>query len=249
MAHRLVVAATVRLATDSEGIVFAGRRGTGKTTEALNELSQRSFDEMPWVTFDFKHNDLLAACPVNGIVSLYDPPPTDPGLWTVRVKPEDFEQATGGRLDRYFEAMVDRGNIGALIDEGQLLGQQNRGLRSLIILGRSKRVPYLFVCQRTVRVETTVWSESEIFHFFQFQHPRDYEVLADHIDPDTFNADTLRAYPPRHSFRYEPVTGQHDILPPCDPFEVIRERILARLPVYEHEGGPPRWLPETRVRL
>jgi hypothetical protein len=237
----------VRLATDTERLVVIGRTGTGKTTEALSELSQRSFDEMPWIMFDFKHYDLVSQIPVNGILSLHDKPPDDPGLWTIKVFPAECDPH--GPLDQYLSRVIEHRDIGLFVDEGHLIKPGNKGLREVITLGRSAHVPLIFAMQRPVFVDTFVISESEIVHLFLLQHPDDYDRIARLIDPAKFNNLTLRGLPPHHSYRYEYARDEGELLPPCPPFEDIRDRILTRLPVYEYPGGPPKWLPERRLRV
>ena len=117
---------------NSQRAVICGRTGSGKTHEGLHQLSDRSFDVMPWICLDFKANDLLARLPVTGLATMDEPPPREPGLYVVRTIWADSKP--GGRLDRYLDQVLTQGNTGLFIDEGQQIISQppNHGLRMVL---------------------------------------------------------------------------------------------------------------------
>lgn len=231
----------MKLPDDSERHLIAGRTGSGKTTEGLHQFSQRSFDRIPWLLLDTKGNDLLARVPVTAPLSLADPLPIDPGVYVVRVGWEDAEP--GGRLESYLMDVCDRGGIGTFVDEGQTLGHRHRGLRTLLTRGRSAGCPVIFLCQRPMEIDTFALSESEYLQFFELQHPDDYERVWRFMPKHLADIENL---PPYHSVIYQPRTKQVELLGPCPPFEVIRERIATRMPRYEEPEDEP--LPR-RVRV
>jgi hypothetical protein len=237
----------MRLPKDSERIIIAGRTGSGKTQEALWQLSNRSFDEMPWLMVDFKNGgDLVGATPVTAEIPLSGPPPTEPGLYATRASIRDCDK--GGRMEPFLLECLDQGNIGLFIDEGTYLGQHNTGLRMILTQGRSKRVPLIFLTQRPRHIETFALSESEFLHFFKLQHPDDYRRVEEYIDPERMPIRTLYERPPHWSYCWDTVTDSIELLPPCEPISTIMDRIITRLPKYVDApaGGP---LPRMRVKI
>lgn len=231
-------------ADDSQVIYITGHRGTGKTQEGLYQLSQRSFDEKPWVILDFKHNDLASMMPVNAIVSVSDAPPTDPGLYCAKVTLEDAER--GGHLERYFHKCLRQGNIGLFVDEGRRIGTANNGFRAVVAEGRSQKVPVIFVCQRPAFVDTWALSESDFIQVFNLIHPDDHERMWGFIPRDRLDFDQLRKAGKHHSWYYQVETDRLELASPCETFDEIHLRTLTRLPTFE---DPPVPGPERRIRL
>lgn len=232
---------------DDQRIFILGHTGTGKSHEGIAQLALRSIDQMPWICYDVKGNDLLAMVPVSAPASIEEPPPTDPGLYVVKIGWQDCE--ANGRLSRHLLSVLEQGNTGVFIDEGQMLGHHNIGLKSLIIQGRSQRVPLIFVAQRPVHVDTFIFSEADFIQFFLLYHPDDKERLEKQIPPDRFDWTTLVDAPDHCSLFYDQRRATVEFVPPAPPFDQLQAHILARLPVYydpEPEGGT---LPERRIKV
>lgn len=215
--------------------MIAGHTGSGKSTEALHHLSQRSIGDMPWIIYDFKGDHPVSACPVSGVLTLADDPPDEPGIYAVRAGWQDGEP--GGAVERQLMRCMDRGHVGIYVDEGQRLGQRNAGLRTLLTAGRSRYCPLIFLTQRPIWVDTFAFSESEYLQFFDLPHPQDRDVIEQFVPRDKLDFDKL---PEFHSYYYDVRKKSCEMLAPCPPPEQIFERITARLPRYEEEHLPRR---------
>jgi hypothetical protein len=227
----------VRLPLDSEGILIVGRRGSGKTMEALHHLSQRSIGEKPWIVIDFKGDDLVSKIPTSAPASLTDPPPHLPGLYVVRAEIADHR--TGGAVNDYLQAIYEQGNTGVFIDEGLMLGQHNRGLRLMLTQGRSRGCPMILVTQRPFNIDTYAFSESEYIQVFFLQVEDDQDRVYSFFSRQMFSFEELREKGLYHSCIYDVRANVIEYLDPCPPFEAIYDRILTRLPLYVEPEPPP----------
>jgi hypothetical protein len=221
---------------DSQRIFITGNPGTGKTTEALFLLSQQNFDVMPWVLLDAKGNDLVAAMPVNAITSIHDAPPAEPGLYSARVPIED--SGDDGALRSFFFACLKQGSIGLLVDEGRRVGMSNKGFRAVLAEGRSQKVPVIFICQRPAFVDTWALAESDHLQVFNLFHPDDHQRVWGFIPASRLDFQQLRDAGRFHSYRYEVVTDNLELLGPCEDFKAIYDRTLTRLPRFEDAARP-----------
>lgn len=240
-----------RLANDSEVVVIAGRRGSGKSMGALHQLSQRSFDQRPWFLLDFKHDDIAARVPTSAPpLAPDDDLPSDPGIYAVRCDPNDAGR--NSEVDNLLSEIYDMGNAGVLIDEGMFLGQQNRGLRQIALLGRSRSVPLIFVTQRFMKCDTDALAETDFVQSYHQAHPDDVERLRDFIPKNRINFDELARRGEYYSYNYHIPKDDLRIEAPGPDFQTIYERILERLPVYvddEAELAASHVPPRRRLRL
>lgn len=233
----------MRLPTDSQRIVIAGHTGSGKTMEALHHLSQRSIDERVWIVLDQKGDDLTSRLPVSGPLALGDDLPELPGLYVVRAPIEDHDR--GGPVADLFLRIYQRGRTGVLIDEGGMVGARNKGLRTLLTLGRSRECPVILLTQRPVNIDTYALSESEFLQFFQLRFPEDRERIAKFVPPERIDFDRLREFGEHHSYYYDVLADQVTVLQPCPPFQAIYDRILTRLP----RIASADFMPPGRIRV
>lgn len=237
----------MRLPDDSQRILIAGHSGSGKSTEALHQLSQRSIAEKPWIALDFKGGDLLAKIPVTATASIFDPPPTDPGLYVVKCSTTECEKR--GRLESYLLEVLNRGQTGVLVDEGYVVGQHNRGLRALLTQGRSKGCPVIFVTQRPVYIDAFALSEADFIQVFMLVHPEDQDRVQKFVPPGKMDFAELSEAGEYHSFFYDVKTREVELLGPCPPFESIYDRILTRLPHYVEHDDKDQPIDRKRVKL
>jgi hypothetical protein len=225
----------VRLPADDERILILGRTGSGKTHEGLWQLSQRSFDEKPWIVFDGKGDDLASRIPVNGMLTMADPVPADPGLWAVRVTPDDVADQGSD----YLMAVCERRNTGVFIDEGLPWGQRNRGLRTLLSQGRSFGCPLILLSQRPANIEPYAYSESDFIQSFHFALPEDQERVHQWVPRNRLDFEQLRGEFAHYSYIYNVKKDELEWMEPAPPWEEIYGRILLRLPRYETEDEIP----------
>lgn len=233
----------MRLPGNDEAAVICGRRGSGKTHEALWHLSQRNYDEMPWVAFDLKGDDLVSAMPCNDIVSVTSDPPNVPGLYVCKI---GFDDYANGNLSDYFTKILEQGSTGIFIDEARPIGHRNLGYNRLLSQGRSKHCPMVIVMQRPAFIDTTTFAEVEYFQIFPLQHPDDVERIGKFVPPDRLDFETLRQAGPHHSWWYDIRVDDLEMVEPAPPLPVVFDRVLTRLPHFV-EPEPER-LPR-RARL
>jgi hypothetical protein len=233
--------------SDSERMFICGRTGSGKTTEALYQLAQRSIDTMVWVIISFKPDPLLRGVPVTAPLSLGDPVPELPGLYIAEGTIEDA--APGGPLDRFLREALERGNVGIVLDEVYVVGQRCVPLHLLLMQGRSSNNPLVMISQRPAWVDPWAKSESEYFVVFQQQLPDDVDNL-NRFCP-SFDFEALARAGRHHSYFYNARDRQIEMQAPCAAsYDDICAHILARLPVYEDAPPPPAPSPlPRRVRV
>jgi hypothetical protein len=224
--------------------LIAGRRGSGKTQEALDQFSQRSFDEIPWILLDFKGGDLVSKMPCTARPSIHDPVPSEPGVYVVSAEIEDHNR--GGAVNNYLLQIFRRGNCGIVIDELGMVGQSSQGLRLILTQGRSKRVPFIFCCQRPFNIDIWALSESEFIQVFNLQFQSDRDRIHEYIPEEKLNFDDLRALGKHHSVLWHYDSDDVEFLKPCRTFPEIYDHVLTRLPKYEEIPQPD---PGARIRV
>jgi hypothetical protein len=231
---------------DSQRTLIIGRTGGGKSMEAAHHLSQRSIDTMPWVIIDTKGDDVMARLPITAPRRLEDgPPPVDePGLYVVHAEVED--QGRGGPLTDFLTAVYHQGNTGIVLDEAAILGQQNRALRLLLTMGRSKKCPLIMCSQRPVYIDKYAMTESEFIQVFYIQYKQDQKTVHECVPENLLDFEHLQNLPLYHSAYYDVRRNSVSYLPPCPDFQSIYDTILSRLPVYVDPAFPDA---EQRVRL
>lgn len=164
-----------RLPTDSQRLCIVGATGTGKTYAAVWHLSKRSFTTRPWIVYDFKGDELLGKIDAPEI-SVFDPPPTEPGIYFVRPLPHQIDEVSAQMMQIWKQR-----NIGVYVDEGYMLGRNNPGYRALLTQGRSRSIPLITLVQRPVMIDRFVFSEASFFQIFRLQSMRDEDLIADFI--------------------------------------------------------------------
>lgn len=192
------------LPNDQQRVFIVGATGSGKTQAALWQLSQRSFQSKPWVIFDFKYDDLINSIEGTQELSFDDPIPDRPGIYILHPLPDQQDE-----VETYMMRIWHHENIGVYIDEGYMIGPNNRGFRALLTQGRSKRIPMIVLSQRPVWMDRFVMSESEFFQVFRLQHRKDLAAVNEFIPQDI-----KRRLPEYHSYYYDVGANRLNVMRP-----------------------------------
>jgi hypothetical protein len=204
---------------DTDRLAIVGATGSGKTHAALWHLSMANYDQKPWIIYDFKGDDLI-----NGIESAYDLDiddelPKRPGIYICHPNPDDEDE-----LDVHMRKVWARENMGVYVDEGYMVGKNNKGFRRLLTQGRSKHIPLIVLSQRPVWMDRFVFSESGFFRVFRLQHNGDLRKVNEFIPyPIT------RRLPEYHSYYYDVASNEIGVMPPAPDQDAILDTFDARL--------------------
>jgi hypothetical protein len=228
---------------DDDRIFIVGKVGTGKTRNAVHQLSHRSIDKMTWIAMDFKGDDTLAAMPVTDVMDISDDIPPMPGLFYVQVEPSRRGSATSD----FFRRVYERGECGVLIDETLAIGQTNEGFNLCLFLGRSRRIPMIMLAQRPVGMEPNARAQATFWQILQITNRRDRDALREDI-PESL-IDLEQPLPRYHSHWYDVQRDYRVVLKPAPPEEESFERIARRMAPPPEDEQPEIPMPKTRVKL
>jgi hypothetical protein len=182
---------------DTQRHAIYGMTGSGKTTFALWQLAQRSYDRMPWIIVDFKRDKLIRKIPRIEEISVYEKPPRWRGLYVVRPDPADVEDDS---VTQFFYDIWKREKTGVLIDECYMIKRYDPALRALLTQGRSKRIPMIVLSQKPSWISPFIHSESEFKSVFFLQMPEDIKRVQEWLPPrEDMHPGSL---PPHESYWY-----------------------------------------------
>jgi DNA helicase HerA-like ATPase len=209
-------------ATDDRTAVI-GRTGSGKTQLALWLLSRMPIDRMPWVIVDYKGDELVNAID-RAIPISYDVVPVQPGVYILRVLPGEEEE-----LSDWFRRVWEVGGIGIYVDEGYMIGRNDKYFNACLTQGRSKHIPMIVLTQRPLWLSRFVFSEASYFFIFDITHSKDRGVVKEYVkDESRDKVDVrLRKY---HSWYYDVGEASMIEVRPVPEGDVILADINARLP-------------------
>jgi DNA helicase HerA-like ATPase len=213
------VANAFYLPKPSQHLAIIGRNGSGKTQAALWHLSKRNFDVMPFVAFDFKGDELINSIDRARHIELRELP-RRAGIYIIHPTPQDIDD---GAVDSFLWKMYERGSIGGWIDESYML-QRSRAFETLLVQGRSKRIPLTVLTQRPVWVSRYIFSESAFFQVFSLNDKRDRQTV-EAIVPVNLDA-RLDDF---HSYYYDVLRDKLVIMQPVPTADEILGRIDERL--------------------
>ena len=216
-------------------ILVVGKTGSGKTVAALWHLSKQDFDERPWTIVDFKRDNQINAIEGAEYISVEDDPPTEPGIYIMRLNPDDTPL-----LDEYFNKVWAQENHGLYIDEGYMVSSSrtpSKAFRTVLTQGRSKRISVILLSQRPNWIDRFNVSESDYFQVFWLNDSDDRKILQRFL-PE--NADLENRLAPFHSVYYDVGSDNAQTLGPVPDVPAILDTINSRLRVVNDEPEPPR---------
>lgn len=206
--------------------MIVGSTGSGKTYFAMYALSQRRFDLMPWVIYNFKGDENIDSIPYARHIGL-DEVPIQPGIYIVHPRPDE-----GPEMEQQMWVIWDRGDTGVYVDEGLMVGRFNKAFRAILTQGRSKHVPVMLLSQRPAWLDVFSYSESEYLQVFRLQNKNDRKKMSDYL-PDvdsrgkTTNLD--ERLPDHYSYYYDVAQNRMDRLQPSPNMDFIMSTFERRL--------------------
>lgn len=184
-------AQTLTWADDSQREVIIGRTGSGKTIYGLWRLSYRSFDQMPWIIFDYKGDKAIREIDAEEI-DFRHAPPKRPGLYVARPLPKIDDEQVNGFLWKIWR----QGRVGLYFDEGYMIPAKG-ALEGIMTQGRSLEVPTITLVQRPVWIEKFVFSEADYYTVFNLNRKIDRlkvrEEVTDRI-PANYRLPSFNSY-------------------------------------------------------
>lgn len=225
--------------TAKDRIIVLGDTGSGKSQFAIALLSTRDYLTRPWFIIDYKGEDLLEdvldACPNIKHVSVYDKPPSAPGLYYVKVRPLVDDLAIELFLHRIYDRASNGGKrkgSGIYLDEGYALPRNSKFFDVLLTQGRSLSCPIICLYQRPVEMSRFAVSQSTFRCVFRLGDSRDQETASRFIQPAKVNGETISVFSPLpkyHSLWYDVSEGVSTILSPAPDRDSIIDAFVRRL--------------------
>lgn len=181
-------------------------------------LAHRDMEKMAWILIDHKGDDNIKLLPAEKLSTrpLFLP---KNGLHVVRPK---MGREHRQDLEELLERIFKHGKIGVYVDEGHLLGPSD-AVRTILVAGRSKKVPLMWTSQKANWIDSFVWSQSTFYRVFKLQTARDVKAVQDNW-PTRF--EMPRDYRSRY---FDGTTGNTFHLAPSDPIDRTVEKLDAKL--------------------
>lgn len=198
---------------------IVGTTGTGKTRAAIWNLSRRDYTERPWVIYNFKGEEDIDMIPYSHQMSVFDVPRV-PGIFIVKPLPHETEE-----VENQMWEIWNRGNMGIYVDEGYMIGSNNRAYRAMLTQGRSKRIPMMNLSQRPVFMDKFVFTESEFWNIFELGSDQDERKIKEYIRQDI---DTTKLEP-FHSYYYDKKNKKLTIMQPVPDIDEVYDTFAKRL--------------------
>lgn len=198
---------------------IVGTTGTGKTRAALWFLSLRDYDKRPWIIYNFKGEEDIDGIPYAHQMSVNDIPRV-PGIFVVKPLPHETEE-----VEAQMWEIWNRGNMGVYVDEGYMIGANNRAYRAMLTQGRSKRIPMINLSQRPVFMDKFVFTESDFWNVFELGSDDDEAKIKQYIRK---KIDTT-LLPPYHSYYYDKKAKSLKTLEPVPDLPEVYDTFERRL--------------------
>ncbi len=175
---------------DSHRTIILGRTGSGKTQFAFDLMSRQSWDQIPWIVFDIKGEELFERLRKRApdrvrVIDIKDKPPRKPGLYIVR--------PSLGIDDEYIEPFLmniyRQEDTGLYIDEGYAIDGRSRAFNAILTQGRSKSIPVIALYQRPVYMSRFAVAQADFFAVFSLSDQSDLrrvsEYVASAVEPES----------------------------------------------------------------
>jgi DNA helicase HerA-like ATPase len=217
----------MRMPNDTERHAIYGQTGSGKTVFALWCLSHRSWPRMPWTIIDAKHDPTIRDIPRLEEIRVDQKPPKRAGLYVVRPEIADFDD---GIVTEYLYNVWRQEHHGVFLDEAYMFPRNDRGLRTLLTQGRSKRTPMICLSQRPCEISSFIHSESEYKSVFYLDLPADIDRVRSYFpeyDPDSLpkHGSFWRSTPERQVMMLAPCPPEAEIMDTFDS-KIVHRRFL-----------------------
>ena len=213
---------------DTQRILIVGTTGSGKTHAALWHLSRRSYDERPWIVYDWKRDEFISSIPGTFELDVHAPIPEHPGLYIVHPIPGDDDEAVTHQMGQIWQTE----DIGVFVDEAMIVSGKNQSFRNLLIQGRSKHIPMILCTQRPVNIDRFAFSESEFKQVFRLQDDDDWNTMRRYFPqiPALRKLYPLSGKQRRHwSYYYDGTEDRAEVMRPVPDQAAIRSVFAAKL--------------------
>jgi hypothetical protein len=167
---------------ENEIVVILGKKGSGKTSYAMNELREKR----RLVIFDFnrEYNNLYIVTNPEKLIELltlnYE------GVFQVAYQP-DATRSLDEHFDHLSKALFCMSNLTFLCEEVDLVssaGEMPEGLQKIINYGRHRGISLIALSRRAHKVPRDLTANADrIISFAQFE-PRDLRYLAEYMGED-----------------------------------------------------------------
>lgn len=198
---------------------IVGTTGTGKTRAALFYLSLKDYTDRPWIIYNFKGEEDIDNIPFARPIDLTRIPNV-PGIFVVKPLPHETEE-----VEAQMWEIWKRGNMGVYVDEGYMIGSNNRAYRALLTQGRSKNIAMMNLSQRPVFMDKFVFTETDFWNIFEQGSDSDEKKIKEYIRRDI---DTT-SLPPYHSYYFDKKSKTLTPLQPVPDLPEIYDTFRARL--------------------
>lgn len=209
----------MRFPSDTQRLAIVGATGSGKTQDALWHLSHRSYDQMPWIIYDYKYDETIVEIPGAQEIAVTDSVPERPGVYIVHPHPAQVSE-----VEAQMWNIWENENTGIFIDEGYMIGNNSASFRALLTQGRSKHIPIITLSQRPTWIDRFILSESEFHQVFRLQHKKDLEAVNQFI-PHPLK----ERLPEYHSYYYDVGADELIVLKPVPSKKEILSTFQKRI--------------------
>jgi DNA helicase HerA-like ATPase len=229
-----------RFPTTSQRTTIIGRTGSGKTQFAVWLLSYQEINRIPFIIFEFKHDEdnLIYRIPYSKRITLSSPIPHEPGIYIV--SPDIGQEEL---LEQFLNNIHGRGNVGIYIDEGYEIPRNSMAFNRILRQGRSLNIPVITLIQRPAQVSRYILSEADFFSIFFLTDSEDIKKIQRFIRNDAV-ANDISEY---NSKWYDVTKNNLIMLTPVPDSDTILSRYEVLLkPRIDPESSNPNIKPTGR---